>query len=515
MAVMMFADLSDDQRYQALISRDVRFDGLFIVGVRTTGIYCRPSCPTPIHPKRKNVDFYPSSAAAHRAGLRACKRCRPDASPGSPEWNSRDDLVGRAMRMIGAGYLNGQTVASMAAELGTTERHLRRVMNEELGAPPLAIARAQRAQTARLLIETTEMRFTDVAFAAGFASLRQFNDTIRAVFAQTPTELRRSSRARAQGDRTGGTDRAGTGLGVGLDLRLAVRAPLATDELFGWWSRRTVTGVERIVDHYDGPELQAALALPRADAVVALRPRERWVDCRLELVDIADLAAVVHRCRTMFDLDADPVHIDAHLSTVPALAQLVARRPGLRCPGAGDGFASLVFTVMAQQRSLAAARTLTGRLVARSRGVEPGTEPHGQPAPFPRPAQVGELDLADMGLTKRNQATIRAVAARFTDRVDELSPLGDRAAIGEELLAISGIGPWTVRYFMMRVMRDPDVYCAGDLVADRQAAALGLDKAGIDTARPWRSYLTHHLWASAQDPARTRPTGKTGKTAKT
>ena len=209
---MALTDLDDDQRYRALKSRDARFDGIFIVGVRTTGIYCRPSCPTPVHPLRKNVDFFSTAAAAQRAGLRACKRCRPDASPGSPEWNTRNDLIGRAMQLINRGYLDEHSVPELARDLAVTERHLRRIMIEAVGAPPVAIARAQRAQTARTLIETTQMPLTDVAFAAGFASLRQFNDTIRTVFDATPTQLRKK-----QGPQVSGSG--------ALSIRLPFRSP--------------------------------------------------------------------------------------------------------------------------------------------------------------------------------------------------------------------------------------------------------------------------------------------------
>lgn len=471
---MALSDLDDDQRYRALKSRDARFDGVFVVGVRTTGIYCRPSCPTPIHPMRKNVDFFTTTAAAQRAGLRACKRCRPDASPGSPEWNVRQDLVGRAMRLINQGYLDRCSVHDLARELAVTERHLRRLMIEAVGAPPLSIARAQRAQTARTLIETTAMKFTDVAFAAGFSSLRQFNDTVRAVFDASPTELR-AKRGPAATD-------PGS-----LSIRLPFRSPFAADYFMDWSARRCVAGVAEV----DDTVLRTALRLAHGTGVASLRIEERWVQCDLELDDVADLAAAVSQCRRMLDLDADPAHIDATLTAIGPIAPFVEALPGLRSPGSADGFATLVFAVLGQQRSVPAACTLAGRIVDRAR-------PSGERLqPFPTPAQVRDLDLDGIGLTGRTVDTIRAVAERFDGRVDELTPGSDRDEVRQELVQIRGIGPWTANYVAMRALGDPDVFLAGDLIADRSASSLGLNADMIEAASPWRSYLTHHLWAAS------------------
>lgn len=466
--------LDDDQRYRALKSRDRRFDGLFIVGVRTTGIYCRPSCPTPVQPLRRNVDFFATSAAAQRAGLRACKRCRPDATPGSPEWNLRDDLVGRAMRLINQGYLDSHRVADLARELAVAERHLRRVMIESVGAPPLALARAQRAQTARTLIETTSMKFTDVAFASGFASLRQFNDTVREVFAATPTELRRTTSA----------DDTETGR---LALRLPFRRPVASDHLISWWARRTVDGVAEVRD----AALHTALRLRGGNGVASLEFHDAWVRCDMALDDVADLGPAVAQCRALLDLDADPAHIDEVISADATLSPLVASLPGIRSPGSSDGFATLVFAVLGQQRSVAAARTLAGRIVARVRDTEDKL------LPFPEPSMLREADLGGLGMTARNIETIRAVAVRFDGREAALSPGADRAEVRNELVGIKGIGPWTADYVAMRALGHPDIFLAGDLVAARAATSLGLELPAIEATRPWRSYLTHHLWAAS------------------
>ena len=471
---MALTDLDDDQRYLALKSRDARFDGVFIVGVRTTGIYCRPSCPTPIHPLRKNVDFFHTTAAAQRAGLRACKRCRPDATPGSPEWNVRDDLVGRAMRLINQGYLDAHSVNDLARELAVTERHLRRIMIEAVGAPPVAIARAQRAQTARTLIETTGMKFTDVAFAAGFSSLRQFNDTVRAVFDASPTQLREKRNPQSV--------EAGS-----LSIRLPFRSPFASDYFLQWSSRRVVEGVAAV----EGDQLSTALRLAHGNGVATLTIDEQWVQCELELDDVADLALAVAQCRRMLDLDADPSHIDAALCSLDPIAPFVANLPGLRSPGSSDGFATLVFAVLGQQRSVSAARTLANRIAARA------NEPNERLQPFPEPAAIRELDLDGIGLTRRTIDTLHAVAELFDGRTDDLSPGADRDEIRGELVQVKGIGPWTANYVAMRVLGHPDIFLAGDLIADRAAGSLGLSPDVIAKASPWRSYLTHHLWAAS------------------
>lgn len=483
MGCMATSDLDDDQRYRALQSRDRRFDGVFIVGVRTTGIYCRPSCPTPVHPLRKNVDFFSTTAAAQRAGLRACKRCRPDATPGSPEWNVRSDLVGRAMRLIGQGMLDTGSVQDLAHELAVTERHLRRIMIEAVGAPPLAIARAQRAQTARTLIETTSMSFTDVAFAAGFSSLRQFNDTVKAVFDATPTKLRKQ--------RSAGQDPGS------ITLRLPFRAPLASDYLMAWSAKRTIAGVAHVEDN----ELTTALRLRNGTGTARMTFFDEWVQCTLELDEIADLAVAVAQCRAMFDLDADPMHIDETLTGLGAMRPYVQALPGLRSPGSSDGFATLIFAVLGQQRSVAAARTLAGRIVERARSVDGlASDANDQPpalAPFPTPSEVVNLDLGGCGLTRRTEETIKSMATLFDGRTDELGPGGNRDELHAELVAVKGIGPWTANYVAMRVLGHPDIFLAGDLVADRSAMSLGLTPKLIESASPWRSYLTHHLWAAS------------------
>ncbi|MFL5817498.1 MAG: bifunctional transcriptional activator/DNA repair enzyme AdaA, partial [Conexibacter sp.] len=359
-----------DQCYRAVRSKDARFDGWFVIAVTSTGIYCRPSCPA-MTPKRANVRFLPSAAAAQSGGFRACKRCRPDASPGSPEWNLRADAVGRAMRLIRDGAVEREGVPGLARRLGFSERHLHRQLVAELGAGPLALARAQRAQTARLLIETTSLPFTDVAFAAGFPSIRQFNETVRGVFATTPTELRRGAvttngkRHRINGARPNGA--AAVAGPPALTLRLRHRAPLDAAGLLAFLGARAVPGVEAW-DPTGAGTYRRVLALPHGPGAATLAPSDPGtgdhVRCELRLSDLRDLAAAVQRCRRLLDLDADPVAIDDALSVDPLLAPLVRSAPGRRVPGAVDGAELAVRAVLGQQVSVAGARTLAGRLAA-------------------------------------------------------------------------------------------------------------------------------------------------------
>ena len=326
---------------RAVQSKDARFDGWFFTAVITTGIYCRPSCPV-VPPKPRNMRFFPSAAAAQQAGFRACKRCRPDASPGSPQWNERADLVARAMRLIADGVIDRDGVPGLAARLGYSVRQVERQLLAELGAGPLALARAQRAQTARLLIETSELQMGDIAFAAGFSSIRTFNETVLEVFALAPTELRRRA-ARRGAPATAGA----------LSLRLPFRAPLSPDSLFGHLAATAVPGVE---EWRDGA-YRRTLRLPHGHGVVSLAPGAEYIACQLALTDLRDLAIAISRCRRLLDLDADPVAVADLLRADLMLAPLVDKSPGRRVPRTVDAREFAVRAVLGQQVSTAAART--------------------------------------------------------------------------------------------------------------------------------------------------------------
>jgi AraC family transcriptional regulator of adaptative response / DNA-3-methyladenine glycosylase II len=511
-----------DQCYRAVRSKDARFDGWFVTAVSSTGIYCRPSCPA-LTPKRANVRFLPSAAAAQRAGFRACKRCRPDASPGSPEWNLRADAVGRAMRLIRDGAVERDGVTGLARRLGFSERHLHRQLVAELGAGPLALARAQRAQTARLLIETTTLPFTDVAFAAGFPSIRQFNETVREVFATTPTELRRGARSEPRHVRhhcdaqTAGAP-AGAPGATPLTLRLRHRAPLDAGGLLAFLGTRAVPGVEAW-DPAGGGTYRRVLALPHGAGVATLAPGDSragdHVRCELRLGDLRDLAAAVQRCRRLLDLDADPVAVDDALASDPLLAPLVHAAPGRRVPGAVDGAELAVRAVLGQQVSVAGARTLAGRLTAAlgeplpealadGERAAPAEPPPGAPAggrlthAFPTAAALAAADPAGLPLTRARAHALTSLCGAVADGSLALDPGADRDATRERLLRLPGIGPWTAEYVAMRALGDPDAFPATDLGVRKALDRLGA-AAAPERWRPWRAYAVQHLWCSLSE----------------
>ncbi|CAA9347098.1 MAG: Methylphosphotriester-DNA--protein-cysteine S-methyltransferase (EC / DNA-3-methyladenine glycosylase II [uncultured Nocardioidaceae bacterium] len=489
------AALDDERCYRAVHSRDARFDGIFVSAVRTTGIYCRPSCPART-PRAQNVSFFATAAAAHGAGYRACRRCRPDASPGSPQWNVRADVVGRAVRLIADGLVDREGVAGLSARLGYSSRQLQRLLVAELGAGPLALARAHRAQTARVLLESTTLGMAEVAFAAGFASVRQFNETVLEVYATTPGALRR-----------GGARTQSAPVSAGrLCLRLAARQPFDADALTAFWAGHAVPGLEEVDP--DTGELVRALALAHGPAVVRLGPHadldggRPYVTCQLELSDLRDLTAAVARCRALGDLDADPVAVRDLLAADPALEPSVRRRPGLRVPGVADGFETAVRTVLGQQVSTKAAATATARLTARF-----GTPIPGSPAwhTFPAPEALAEADPESLGLPRSRARALVGLASAVATGSLRLDVGADRAEARARLLALPGIGPWTADYVAMRALRDPDVLLDTDLAVRRVAHDLGIadDQAGLrqhaQRWSPWRSYAVLHLWMTYLD----------------
>lgn len=474
--------LDPERCYLAAQSRDARFDGWFYVAVRTTGIYCRPSCPA-LTPKRSNVEFHRTAAAAQQRGFRACKRCRPDAAPGSPEWNVRADVVARAMQLIGDGVVDRDGVAGLSRRLGYSERHLNRLLTTELGAGPLALARAQRAQTARILVETTDLTMTDIAYAAGFGSVRQFNDTVREVFAAAPSDLRRRSGHRSAGD-------AGT-----VSVQLPVRTPFAGRELFGFVAAHVVPGLERL--DADG-SLHRALALPHAHGVVRLDCGDDRVHATFRLLDWRDLAPAVERVRRWLDLDADPVAIDAALGGDPVLATSVAELPGIRSPGSIDPFEVAIRTVIGQQVSVAGAATVTGRVVA-ALGEPLAIEGTPVTHVFPTAERLAEIRADELPMPRRRGATVQRLARAVVDGEVVLDRSADRSTLRRQLAALPGIGPWTIAHVEMRGFGDPDVFLDGDLVARRGLAHLGLDTAP-DSWRPWRSYAIRHVWKTVWSP---------------
>jgi len=523
------AALDDERRYQAAVSKDPRFDGVFFIGVTSTGIYCRPSCPA-ITPKRANMRFYRSAAAAQEAGFRACKRCRPDASPGSPEWNIRADVVGRAMRLIADGVVDRDGVEGLASRLGYEQRQVRRLVTAELGAGPLAIARAQRAQTARILTETTALPLSEIAFAAGFASIRQFNATIREVFAVTPSQLReaRGKRGSANpGGRPPGTPRAWGGCPppqTPLGLRLAYRAPIDGERMLGYLGARAIPGVEEVRDGC----YRRTINLPNGVGILSLgplvpspgkhgpasRPDPGYVECELQLEDLRDLTAAVQRCRRLLDLDADPETVTGYLAADPVLGPLARANPGRRSPGHVDGSELALRAVLGQQVSVAAARRLGARLTAAY--GKPLSRPDGPLTHcFPAAETLAAADPGTLPMPRSRALALTGLAAALAGGEVSLDPGADRDRTAAALLALPGIGPWTVSYIRMRALSDPDAFLPTDVGVLEALTRLGAVPAGTGPAarsraaraaaalaedwRPWRSYAVHHLWASLEE----------------
>jgi AraC family transcriptional regulator, regulatory protein of adaptative response / DNA-3-methyladenine glycosylase II len=485
--------------YRAVQSKDARFDGWFVTAVLTTRIYCRPSCPVR-PPFARNVLFLPTAAAAQRAGFRACKRCRPDASPGSPEWNVRGDVVARTMRLIADGTVDREGVTGLAAHLGYTTRQLERLLQAEVGAGPLALARAQRAQTARVLIETTDLPFGDVAFAAGFSSIRQFNDTVRFVFENTPTALRQRA-ANGSGSLKSGANSPGA-----VCLRLPVRTPFAYEGVFGHLAAGTVPGCEEV----RGGAYRRSLRLPAGSAVVTLTPAVDHVRCQLVLDDFRDLTTAIARCRRLLDLDADPEAVVDALTGDPDLAPVVEKAPGQRIPRTVDEAELAVRAVLGQQVSTNAARTHAGRLVAA----------YGQPVhdsggalthTFPSVEQLAEIDPIHLAVPEARRRTLSALVAGLADGSIVLDAGSDWGSARGQLLALPGIGPWTAEVIAMRGLGDPDAFPASDLGLRLAAEQVGLPPdqrkliARSASWRPWRSYATQHLWTTLEHPVNRWP----------
>jgi len=478
-----------DTSYRAVVARDARFDGRVFTAVLTTGIYCRPSCPSRL-PLRPNVRFYSSAAAAVASGFRACKRCRPDALPGSRAWDHRGDLVARALRLIAAGEVDERGVAGLARRLAVSERHLHRSVVAEVGVGPLALARTRRAQTARLLIDQTTLTMSDVAFAAGFSSVRQFNDVMRAEFAVVPSALR--GPGAAVDGQSGGQ----------LVLRLVHREPYDAASIFGFLAARAVVGVEEA-----GPSTYSrVVTTAHGPGVVSLAPGSAHLVARLSIPDLSDLGGVVARLRRLFDLDADPGAVDDVLRADAMLGPLVSARPGLRVPGAVDGFEIAVRAVLGQQVSVAGARTIAGRLCGAL--GEPLAEPSGSLThAFPTARAVADADLSGLGLTGGRVRALRALATEVAAGRLVLGPGADRDEARAGLLAVPGIGPWTAGYVAMRALSDPDGWPEADLILRRWVLAHGAEP---DRWRPWRAYAAMHLWADPTPPlsSKTSPPAK-------
>ncbi|MBX6382899.1 MAG: DNA-3-methyladenine glycosylase 2 family protein [Microbispora sp.] len=541
--------------YRAVSARDPRFDGRFYTAVTTTGIYCRPICPART-PARSNVRFYRHAAAAEAAGFRPCRRCRPELSPGDPGWDVRADLVGRALRLIDDGVADESGVAGLARRLHVTERHLHRLFAAELGTGPLAVARTRRLLLAKQLLTETTLPITDVAFAAGFGSVRQFNAAMKESYGFAPGELRKTN---------GPVRRSPAALTTGLTLRLGHREPYDAQAVLRFLAARAIPSVEAVC--WSGDEVAAyTRAVPGGS--ITLRPAAGHIRLTVQTTETHRLSRLVARCRRLLDLDADPGAVLEVLGST-SLAPLVAARPGLRVPGAYDGFELAVRAIVGQQISVAGARTLLGRIAARAgvpavpatredgdaAGSRNAAQPDGSPgvaacgagvqvsvpdmagcdagvrvnvagvvacdarAPvgvagmaacdagaakagrvpllFPTADRLAAADLDGLGLTTRRIATIRALAEAVASGEIDLDGAGDPADTTARLLKIPGIGPWTAGYIALRALRDPDAWPEGDLVLRRTMERLGIAADEAERWRPWRAYAAFHLWHHA------------------
>jgi len=476
----------------AVRAKDRRFDGVFYSAVTSTGIYCRPSCPA-ITPKPANLIFYPSAAAAQQGGFRACKRCRPDATPGSPEWNMRGDVASRALRLILDGTVEREGVAGLANRLGYSERQVQRILESELGATPLALARSQRARTARTLLESTRLAMGDVAYAAGFASIRQFNSTMTEVYAMTPSEIRRRSTTELV-------------LGAPISIRLPVRQPFFAHGLLAHIVATAVPGVEI----FDGEWYRRSLSLAHGAGEIGLRAGDDHVVCELTLDDLRDLCSAIARARSLLDLDADPQAIDSHLSRDRRLARLVSAAPGRRIPGTVDGSEWALRAVLGQQVSTASARSMTARVVERLGAVHEKSL-HGICRRFPTVDAVANASDDALAMPTSRRDTLRRVAAAIANGDIDVSPGADRVETTQRLLRLKGIGPWTVGQIAMRALGDPDVLLESDLGVRASAARIGLrSNEGLVTRgeawRPYRSYAVQYLWGTADHAINQLPT---------
>jgi AraC family transcriptional regulator, regulatory protein of adaptative response / DNA-3-methyladenine glycosylase II len=481
-------DMDRTACYRAISTRDARFDGRLFVGVKTTGIYCRPICPART-PKFENVSFYPSAAAAQEAGFRPCLRCRPETSPDLAFWRGTSNTVSRALALIEAGGLDETDVEGLANRLGVGARQLRRLFHKHVGASPIAVAQTRRVLLAKQLIHETSLPMAQVALASGFNSVRRFNEIFLHLFGRSPATLRR------------GRDKARHEAGA-LSVRLAYRPPYDWDAMLSFLKDRAIPGVEII----SGNIYRRTITIGDNHGLVSVAPADRnRVDVSVRFPDMAALPQIIARVRRVFDLAADPDTIGAHLSQDPLLAPLVSARPGLRVPGAWDGFELAVRAIFGQQITVPAATKLLGKLV----------EAHGTRLPvmmkdheglshlFPPPARLAKADLTELGMPSARALAVTSLARSIAADPAIFSRSADLDGAIAKLRALPGIGEWTAQYIAMRELREPDAFPAADIGLLRAMATTDGRRpspvellARAERWRPWRAYAALHLWAA-------------------
>jgi AraC family transcriptional regulator, regulatory protein of adaptative response / DNA-3-methyladenine glycosylase II len=486
-------DMDHDACYRALQTRDGRFDGRLFAGVRTTGTYCRPICPART-PRRENVHFFPSAAAAQEAGFRPCLRCRPEISPALGSWRGTSNTVSRALTLIEAGALDSAGIEALAERLGIGERQLRRLFHQHLGASPIAVAQTRRVLLAKQLIHETHLSMADVAMAAGFGSVRRFNETFQHLFGRPPAELRRSR------------NNGGPGLKDAVAIRLPYRPPYDWDFIVSFLAARAIAGVEAVSARCYARTIE----LNGARGTICVEPGDgAWLKATIRFPRLETLPAIIARIRRLFDLAADPLMIGSHLAEDPILAPLVAERPGMRVPGAWDGFELAVRAILGQQITVPAATRLLGKLVGAYGSRFDDDRPEvaglkGLTHLFPRPEGLAPLDLSTLGMPRSRAAALSGLAAAVAADPQIFALHRSLEDASERLRSLSGVGEWTAQYIAMRELREPDAFPAADIgllraMVDEQGRRPTPRQllARSEKWRPWRAYAALHLWASA------------------
>lgn len=482
-------DLEHDACYRAVKLRDARFDGRFFTAVKTTGIYCRPICPART-PLSKNVTFFPTAAAAQEAGFRPCLRCRPETAPDMGAWRGTSNTVSRGLALIELGALDEADVESLATRLGMGERQLRRLFRTHLGASPIAVAQTRRILLAKQLLHETRLPMTEVAFAAGFSSIRRFNETFQDLYGRPPSALRR----------LGGEEVSAAEQGE-FSLLLRYQPPYDWPAMLEFLAARAIPGVERVT----GDSYARTFCLDGIQGTVTVRPAPgNALRAHIRTIKLIILPGIIARLRRVFDLAADPLAISAHLACDPSLQKLVSKRPGLRVPGAWDGFELAMRAVLGQQITVAGAVRLAARLVA-AYGQPLAAVDEGLTHVFPTPTIVARAKLATLGMPASRAATLSAVAAAVAADPDLLGAHINLEEAIKRLRAIRGVGEWTAQYIALRQLREPDAFPAADIgllraFADGDGKRPAAEEllAHAEKWRPWRAYAAQHLWTSAR-----------------
>ncbi len=489
-------ELDHSACYRAVSMRDTRFDGRFFTAVKTTGIYCRPVCPART-PLAENVDFYPSAAAAQEAGFRPCLRCRPETAPALGAWKGTSNTVSRALSMIELGILDEGSVEDLADRLGVGDRHLRRLFSQHLGASPISVAQTRRVLLAKQLIRDTNLSLAQVALASGFGSIRRFNETFAALYDRPPSEMRRNEKAQAEQDAAAGD----------VVVQLNYRAPYDWPAMLGYFSARAIDGMEVVVDG----KYARTISVGDNVGIVVISHFEGKsggkIEARINYPVLSDLPQIIARIRRLLDLAIDPELVAEHLSKDKLLAPIIAKRPGLRAPGAWDGFELAMRAILGQQITIEAARKL-GSMLVRDYGerIENNGGYSQLTHVFPTAKKLSETDLSHLKMPRARSGALMAMAQAVVNDPDLFSIRASLEETIKSLTALKGIGDWTAQYIAMRAMQEADAFPAADAALinayEKLTGERVKPKQLQDIAqkwRPWRAYATQYLWSSLAD----------------